>query len=171
MSSFLFFSFVYLSVPLSVLSVCQFLSLLNHFHHYFDYIAAPNAPIITSVQLLLHFPTQSRLLTTLKNEPFENLVEKGENAGNQHFLLFPQCFLPFPKQISIFSVIFILSTANAFNCDQSIILSFELTSTARRDPPERNLFGFRLEPETPGCRVLYATDNANGFCAVYHSCI
>ena len=22
----------------------------------------------------------------------ENIVEKGENAGNQHFLLFPQCF-------------------------------------------------------------------------------
>ena len=26
---------------------------------------------------------------------------KGENAGNQHFLLFPQCFLPFQEQISI----------------------------------------------------------------------
>ena len=23
----------------------------------------------------------------------ENIVEKGENPGNQHFLLFPQCFL------------------------------------------------------------------------------
>ena len=33
---------------------------------------------------------------------FENFVRKGENVGNQHFLLFPQCFLPFPKQISIF---------------------------------------------------------------------
>ena len=22
----------------------------------------------------------------------ENIVENGENAGNQHFLLFPQCF-------------------------------------------------------------------------------
>ena len=32
----------------------------------------------------------------------ENIVGKGKNAGNQHFLLFPQCFLPFPKQISIF---------------------------------------------------------------------
>ena len=37
-----------------------------------------------------------------KKEPFEDFVEKGENAGNQHFLLFPQCFLPFPNQISIF---------------------------------------------------------------------
>ena len=33
---------------------------------------------------------------------FENIVGKGENAGNQHFLLFPQCFLPATKQISIF---------------------------------------------------------------------
>ena len=46
--------------------------------------------------------TKSRLLTTLQENPFENIVGKGENAGNQHFLFFPQCFLPFPKQISIF---------------------------------------------------------------------
>ena len=39
--------------------------------------------------------TQSRLLTTLKNYPFENIVGKGENAGNPHFLLFPQYFLPY----------------------------------------------------------------------------
>ena len=32
----------------------------------------------------------------------ENIVGKGENAGNQHFLLFPQSFLSFPRQISIF---------------------------------------------------------------------
>ena len=38
--------------------------------------------------------TQSRLLTTLGRKPLENIVGKGENAGNQHFLLFPQCFLP-----------------------------------------------------------------------------
>ena len=28
----------------------------------------------------------------------ENSVEKGENAGNQHFLLFPQCFLLYQRQ-------------------------------------------------------------------------
>ena len=38
----------------------------------------------------------------LKRKPFENIVGKGENAGNWHFLLFPQCFLTFPKQISVF---------------------------------------------------------------------
>ena len=32
------------------------------------------------------FTTQSRLLTTLKNEPFENIVGKGENAGNLLYL-------------------------------------------------------------------------------------
>ena len=46
--------------------------------------------------------TQPRLLTTLKRKIFENIVGKGENAGNQHFLLYPQCFLFFPKRISIF---------------------------------------------------------------------
>ena len=31
----------------------------------------------------------------------ENIVGKGENAGNQHFLLFPQCFqkASFPRVI------------------------------------------------------------------------
>ena len=38
----------------------------------------------------------------LRKKPFENTVGKGENAGNQHFLLFPHCFLLFPEQISIF---------------------------------------------------------------------
>ena len=40
-------------------------------------------------------------IPTFVIEAFENIVGKGENAGNQHFLLFPQCFLPFLKQISI----------------------------------------------------------------------
>ena len=36
-------------------------------------------------------------------KPFENIVGKGENAGIQHFLLYPQCFLPFqtPKIITL----------------------------------------------------------------------
>ena len=45
--------------------------------------------------------TQSQLLMTLKKY-FENIVGKGENVGNQHFLFLPQCLLPFPKQILIF---------------------------------------------------------------------
>ena len=34
---------------------------------------------------------------TLKQRVFENIVGEGENAGYQHFLLFLQQFLPFPK--------------------------------------------------------------------------
>ena len=50
---------------------------------------------------------------------------KGENAGNQHFLLFLQSFLPFPPKKSCnFSFTFILSSVNVFNLDQSKILSF-----------------------------------------------
>ena len=44
------------------------------------------------------------LLSTLLKKPFENKVGRGENADNQHLLLFPQCFLPFPKQISNFQL-------------------------------------------------------------------
>ena len=47
------------------------------------------------------FPKRSRLLTTLKKKAFENNVGKGENAGNQHFLLFPT-LLTFPKQTLLF---------------------------------------------------------------------
>ena len=41
------------------------------------------------------------LLTTLRKKPFKSIVGKGENAGKQHFLLFPQCFLSVPKQCLI----------------------------------------------------------------------
>ena len=62
----------------------------------------------------------------LRKKPLENIVRKGENAGNQHFLPFPQCFLPFPTQIFNFAITctFILWSANAINLDQSKILSF-----------------------------------------------
>ena len=32
----------------------------------------------------------------------ENIVGKGENAGYQHFLLYPQCFLSFSENFLIF---------------------------------------------------------------------
>ena len=50
---------------------------------------------------MFSFSIQLRLLTTLNMKPFENIVVKGENAGNQHFLLFPLCFLPILKRISV----------------------------------------------------------------------
>ena len=34
-----------------------------------------------------------------EKKPFENIVGKVENAGTQHLLLLPQCFLPHKRQI------------------------------------------------------------------------
>ena len=59
----------------------------------------------------------------LEEKAFENIVRKEENAGNQHFLLFPQCFLSFETQLLIFWVIFNLLTANAFSLGKPKILS------------------------------------------------
>ena len=50
-------------------------------------------------ETFLEWNIQSRLLLTLKKKAFENIVGKEENAGNQHFLPFPQCFLPVLKRI------------------------------------------------------------------------
>ena len=43
----------------------------------------------------------SKGLKILKRD-FENIVKKAENACNQHFLLFPLCFLPYQKQKTLF---------------------------------------------------------------------
>ena len=51
---------------------------------------------------VLLFTTQSHLVKTLEKEAWENTVGKEENAGNQHFLLFPQYFLPYHKEKSSF---------------------------------------------------------------------
>ena len=45
----------------------------------------------------------------LRKKAFENIVGKGENTGNQHFLIFPGCFLLFPSFST--SVTFILWSA------------------------------------------------------------
>ena len=37
-----------------------------------------------------------------EKEGLENIVRKRENAGYQHFLLFPRLFLPLQRQILIF---------------------------------------------------------------------
>ena len=34
----------------------------------------------------------------------ENIVEKGENAGNEQFVLFLQCFLAFQREKSSFEL-------------------------------------------------------------------
>ena len=61
------------------------------------------------------FTTEVRLWTTLKKKALENTVEKGENAGNQHFLLFPQCFSLLSKKEMIILAMRNLLSANALN--------------------------------------------------------
>ena len=55
---------------------------------------------------------------------FENIVEKGENAGNKHFLFLSTMFSNLPKTNSRFLGKFILSSANVFSLDQSKNLLF-----------------------------------------------
>ena len=56
----------------------------------------------TANKMSCTLPQESLLLMILKKKPLENIVEKEENAGYQHFVLFPQYFLPVPKKVSIF---------------------------------------------------------------------
>ena len=49
--------------------------------------------IFLCVNPLPHITT----FNNLEKRPKENIAGKGENAGNQHFLPFPQCTLLFPK--------------------------------------------------------------------------
>ena len=61
------------------------------------YLSSANASSLVKFKILsfgkeLTFTIQFLVLTTLK-KAVENTAGKGENAGNQHFLLFPQCFL------------------------------------------------------------------------------
>ena len=57
---------------------------------------------IWSGQRLIGFPKQGLVFTCIQYKSFEITVGKGEIAGNEQFLLFPQCFLPFWRSLCIF---------------------------------------------------------------------
>ena len=65
---------------------------------------------ISNVQFTLQ--AQKTVFKPLRKKPFENTVGKGENAGNQHFLLLP-VFSTLPKTNFYFLVTFLWSSANA----------------------------------------------------------
>ena len=96
---------------------------------------------------------QSLVLTTLEMNPFENFVGKGENAGNQHFLLFIQCFLLLSNTYFKFSVKFILLSANSFNLDSEVtalskhfLLSYHVFSTLSKNIISLpvHVYGYRI---------------------------
>ena len=66
--------------------------------------------------------TNDSILMTLRKKTFENIVGKGEKAGNQHFLLFLKCFLPYKRKSLPYELE--LLSANPLNFHQSKILSF-----------------------------------------------
>ena len=71
-----------------------------HFLFFKIFISFVTFRTLTFVQPIL---TLYHTVLTFKDpkKAFENIVGKGENAGNQHFLIFPQYFLPFSKQVLI----------------------------------------------------------------------
>ena len=64
------------------------------------FVKLPVAVKALAGHLTLSYTIQ--LLMTLDKKALENIVGKGENAGHQHFLLFPQCLLPYQGHKSSF---------------------------------------------------------------------
>ena len=77
--------------------------------------------LLLIIAVLLPSNTQSQLLTTMRKMSFENILGKGENAINQYFLLFSQCFKLYYEEKLTFYATFKLSSANAFNLVQTKI--------------------------------------------------
>ena len=68
-----------------------------------QFLAFPQSFLQDFPQFCQSFPKQSRVFMTLKEKPFENIVGKAENSGNQHFSLLPQCFNPIREILHPFS--------------------------------------------------------------------
>ena len=73
------------------------------------------------VKHLIVYPT-IQIFITLKKGTFKNIVVKGENASNQHFVLLPHCFLYLQGQCPSYIAHFVCYVQNVFNLDQSNIL-------------------------------------------------
>ena len=59
----------------------------------------------------------------LGKKPFENILRKGEIVGNQHFLIFPECFLSYSREIAHYVSHIKILICYAFNLDKREILS------------------------------------------------
>ena len=109
------------------------------------------------------FTTPSQLLTTLRKNAFENIVGKGENGGNQHFLFSHKVFYSIKNRNHDFRDI---SSANTFNLDKSKILSFgnELNSIFLEHGS--NIFGIKnnTQKETNQMIILYSRAHFKGTC-------
>ena len=66
---------------------------------------------------------------TLEKKPFENILGKGENAGNQHFFLFPTMFPTLSKTNFNFSAIFVVSKCFQFGIAQNFVVWERIKAT------------------------------------------
>ena len=72
--------------------------------------------------IFLFFNKRIHSFNDLEKQSFWKQMGKRENAGYQHFLFFPQCFLPFQVQISIFESILFLKINDIFTPEYWYIL-------------------------------------------------
>ena len=86
-----------------------------------------------------------------ENEAFFKHCEKRRKCWQPAFSLFPTMFSTHPKGNFFFQVIFILSSANAFNLDQSKKLSFGkgLNFTGKQVPSQCAVKTSLYSPSTP----------------------
>ena len=77
---------------------CNFSFSHNVFHSYISLVCQNAALCGNWLSLYDTIPT----FNDPEKGSCENMVGKRENASNQHFSLFPQCFLPFRNHIPIF---------------------------------------------------------------------
>ena len=77
---------------------------------------------------------------TLRERPFENIVGKGENAGNQHSLPFPHGFHVFPNFYFVVSKIRAISPfPTVFS--KPFTKLFLLSQPWKRSPDFKNIVG------------------------------
>ena len=57
--------------------------------------AFPQIPVKTTLTLYYRIPHFS----DPEKGVFENIIGKGQNISNGHFLLFPECFIPYQRQL------------------------------------------------------------------------
>ena len=72
-------------------------NLNKHFIHFFN--TSIRMCLYTCIKPLQHNYELKK--KTTEKKPSEEIVGKGENAGNPHFLFLQQCYLPIPKQILV----------------------------------------------------------------------
>ena len=94
------------------------------------------------VCIVLVQPFTTQVITAIRKRAVENIVGIGENAGNQHFLHFPRCFLAIERQISYFSEIyFVVQMGRVQNC---VLFGKELHKI-----PMKPVFTFSITRYTP----------------------